>query len=78
MLNRYTEILRWVAVAFILPTVVFHVGYVLLVNSPITTLDRLLFREDACPYFICFIVGFLVFGFASIARKLRSTDIPDG
>ena len=53
--------LRWVVLAFILPTLVFHVGYVLLVDSPITTMEMLLFREDACPFFFCFVVGFLTF-----------------
>jgi hypothetical protein len=62
---------KWILLSLVVPTLAVHVSYVLLSESPIPIVDRLLFREDACPYFSCLAAGLLISVFLNAGRLVR-------
>ena len=64
---------KWIVFAFVIPVMIFHLGYVFTTESPIALIDRILFREDACPYLFYFVIALAIFGFISIGRIARSS-----
>lgn len=59
---------RWALFGLVAPSLVVHVGYVLVTQSPVPLGQRLVFGEDACPYLSCLLIGLGVFVLLSAGR----------
>ncbi len=59
---------QWSLLGFVLPALVIHLRYILATESPVPTVERLLFREDACPYLLCFWIGLAAYALVLFGR----------
>ncbi len=67
--------LKWLVPGLLLPVVGVHVTYIAVTSSPVPLLDRLLLREDACPYGSCLIRGFVSYLLITAGRVLRRMPV---